>query len=123
MAKIKPSDEKSACRMRFVSFPSGNCDNMSPRENLGWAMATIDFECTKKEARSGQTQALKFQFDVKGTALTYHVLSEAEAAFLRWFRAFHSDHALVAWKATMDHRGIIAQYDSSLPYGMPRTDT
>lgn len=85
-------------------------------------MATIDFECTKKEARSGQMQALKFQFDMKGTALTYQVLGEAEAAFLRWFRSFHSDHALVAWTATMDHRGIIAQYNNSLPYGMPRTD-
>ncbi len=85
-------------------------------------MPTIDFEGTKKEARSGQTQTLKFQFDVKGAALSYQVLSDAEGAFLRWFRAFHSDHALVAWKASMDHRGIIAQYSSSLPYGMPRTD-
>lgn len=89
---------------------------------MGWEMPTIDFEGTKKAAGTGQTQALKFQFDVKGTALTYQVLSEAEAAFLRWFRAFHSDHALVEWKASMDHRGIIAKYNNSLPYGMPRTD-
>ena len=85
-------------------------------------MATIVFECTKKAARDGKTYPLKFQFDFKGTVLSYQVLRDGEAAFQRWFRAHHFDDSLLAWEASVANNGIVAQYRSSLPYGFSKTD-